>query len=150
MARRIAYPPINREDPDRCKWRTSNIAQAGGRGASASTRHFQVRELRELLEMIQKHDVWDPLGAGKKGGCGMQGRVGCLNMIEMKHPACVEVIYTWHACSWFHDQICMNSSASEGSFSTQPARAREANAQREKLQDLRECKMAGEGLMYHS
>lgn len=28
MARRIAYPPINREDPDRCKWRTSNIAQA--------------------------------------------------------------------------------------------------------------------------
>ena len=28
MERRVAYPPINKEDPNRCKWRTSNIAQA--------------------------------------------------------------------------------------------------------------------------
>eukprot|EP00490_Sorites_sp_Unknown_P009362 CAMPEP_0114678934 /NCGR_PEP_ID=MMETSP0191-20121206/52358_1 /TAXON_ID=126664 /ORGANISM="Sorites sp." /LENGTH=244 /DNA_ID=CAMNT_0001953681 /DNA_START=48 /DNA_END=782 /DNA_ORIENTATION=+ len=28
MERRVAYPPINRNDPDRCMWRGSNIAQA--------------------------------------------------------------------------------------------------------------------------
>eukprot|EP00438_Fugacium_kawagutii_P012639 Skav215594 [mRNA] locus=scaffold666:183062:195203:+ [translate_table: standard] len=28
MERRVAYPPINKDDPNRCKWRTSNIAQA--------------------------------------------------------------------------------------------------------------------------
>ncbi|CAJ1398491.1 unnamed protein product [Effrenium voratum] len=28
MQRKVAYPPINRNDPDRCKFKTSNIAQA--------------------------------------------------------------------------------------------------------------------------
>lgn len=56
MQRKVAYPPINKEDPNRCQWRSSNIAQA-------NAQREKLQDLRECKMAGTNADDKDIAGA---------------------------------------------------------------------------------------
>ena len=113
------YPPINKDDPNRCQWRTSYISQA-----NVSPRNHPGNRFK---------------------GCSNVRWFFCLEKLWIFSTTHVWMVSEYKACFWLLISLigvfcfpCFGNQA-RLNICSRP----QANAQREKLQDLRECKMAG-------